>query len=239
MDQIVGHTFSTRRATASAARRTIGPDVAGQAQATQTAAQVHTAPFAHFVAQLGAQASRTVDEQSLLQVARPALQQLIATDDWLPAAYAVPSALRYQQYLLHADPQGRFSIVSFVWGPGQATPIHDHTVWGLIGMLRGAERSQAFRWHDDDIDGGGVGNTAARHLVAGETTELHPGDIDVVSPTLGDIHRVSNVYHDKVSVSIHVYGADIGQVERSVYTEDGTQKRFISGYSNGSLPSLL
>jgi predicted metal-dependent enzyme (double-stranded beta helix superfamily) len=31
-----------------------------------------------------------------------------------------------------------------VWGPGQTTPIHDHRVWGLIGMLRGSEYSQGF-----------------------------------------------------------------------------------------------
>lgn len=195
-----------------------------------TNAPTGTAAFAHFVAQLRTWAAQFTDEQTLLHAARPALQQLIATDDWLPAAYAVPSSTRYQQYLLHADPEGRFSVVSFVWGPGQETPIHDHTVWGLIGMLRGAERSQTYHWQESG-DG--------RRLVPGEKTILQPGDVDVVSPNLGDIHRVSNDYQDSVSVSIHVYGADIGTVERSVYTEDGTQKRFISGYSNGSLPSLL
>ena len=35
-------------------------------------------------------------------------------------------------------------MVSFVWGPGQKTPIHDHTVWGLVGMLRGAERCRLY-----------------------------------------------------------------------------------------------
>ena len=33
----------------------------------------------------------------------------------------------------------RFSVVSFVWGPGQKTPVHDHRTWGLVGILRGAE----------------------------------------------------------------------------------------------------
>jgi predicted metal-dependent enzyme (double-stranded beta helix superfamily) len=35
-----------------------------------------------------------------------------------------------------------------------------------------------------------------------------------------------------VSISIHVYGANIGTVRRSVYAEDGTRKPFISGYAN-------
>lgn len=45
----------------------------------------------------------------------------------------------------------RFSIVSFVWGPGQATPIHDHRVWGAIGMLRGAEENQRYQLDADGI----------------------------------------------------------------------------------------
>src|SRR4051794_8765541 len=46
------------------------------------------------------------------------------------------------------DPFERFSVVSFVWGPGQKTPIHDHSVWGLVGVMRGAERARAFRMRD-------------------------------------------------------------------------------------------
>ncbi len=59
-----------------------------------------------------------------------------------------------------------------------------------------------------------------------------------MSPAVGDIHRVNNVYDDRVSVSIHVYGANIGAVRRSVYAEDGTRKPFVSGYSNQTLPNL-
>jgi predicted metal-dependent enzyme (double-stranded beta helix superfamily) len=37
---------------------------------------------------------------------------------------------------------------------------------------------------------------------------------------------------------VHVYGANIGSVKRSVYLEDGTRKPFISGYSNTTLPNF-
>ena len=50
---------------------------------------------------------------------------------------------------------------------------------------------------------------------------LEPGSVEAVSPTVGDIHRVINAFDDRVSVSIHVYGANIGAVERAVYTADG------------------
>lgn len=67
------------------------------------------------------------------------LKKLVSRDTWLPETHAQPEPTQYQQFMLHADSTERFSVVSFVWGPGQATPIQNHTVWGLIGMLRGAE----------------------------------------------------------------------------------------------------
>jgi predicted metal-dependent enzyme (double-stranded beta helix superfamily) len=162
------------------------------------------------------------DETRIAEQGRIILAKLISSDDWLPDALAIPHPQYYQQYLLHCDPQERFSIVSFVWGPGQKTPIHDHTVWGLIGMLRGAERSERFLL--------GTPGSAMRRL--GED-KLEPGAVDYVSPTVGDIHQVSNAYDDKVSISIHVYGANIGKVRRHVYEfETSEAKDFCSGYAN-------
>lgn len=163
-----------------------------------------------------------VDEQKLLEEGAALLREAIAVDDWLPDPCAKPHAQYYQQYLLHLDPAERFSIVSFVWGPGQTTPVHDHTVWALIGMLRGAELGERFAVP--------VAGQAMRSL---GSEILQPGDIEALSPATGDIHRVSNHYSDRVSISIHVYGADIGKVRRHVYNvEDGSRREFISGYAN-------
>ena len=93
----------------------------------------------HFIGALSDLLDRAPDEATLLDQGQGLLHSLVAHDDWLPDALAQPDPNRYQQYLLHCDSRQRFSIVSFVWGPGQQTPIHDHRVWGLIGMLRGAE----------------------------------------------------------------------------------------------------
>jgi predicted metal-dependent enzyme (double-stranded beta helix superfamily) len=134
----------------------------------------------------------------------------------------MPHPHYYQQYLLYAEPRGRFSIVSFVWGPGQQTPVHDHTVWGVIGMLRGAERTQHYEVGPDGVP-----------VPTGEEVELQPGAVCAVSPTIGDVHRVWNAFDDRVSVSIHVYGADIGTVQRHVFPDaGGPPKPFVSGYAN-------
>ncbi|ANH67084.1 cysteine dioxygenase [Mitsuaria sp. 7] len=177
-------------------------------------------PLQRFIAAVEALIGKGLRESELLTTLRPLLAELVAHDDWLPSSHARPGADRYRQYPLHVDPQGRFSIVSFVWGPGQATPIHDHTVWGLIGMLRGAEVSQGYRF------------TGPHELVPeGPPVRLSPGQVEAVSPRLGDIHRVHNAVEGQVSISIHVYGADIGRIERSTYDADGTPHRFVSGYS--------
>jgi len=181
----------------------------------------------HFITELATLLEQTSEENAILEQGGQLLQALVSHDDWLPEAYAQPDPERYQQYLLHADSRQRFSIVSFVWGPGQQTPIHDHRVWGLIGMLRGAEYSQGFeRAANGEL------------LEHGPRIRLEPGQVEAVSPTVGDVHQVSNGHADRVSISIHVYGANIGAVKRAVYQRDGSEKVFISGYSNHHLPNI-
>jgi predicted metal-dependent enzyme (double-stranded beta helix superfamily) len=180
-----------------------------------------------FVTGIGALLDRIRDERSMLEEGSAALGRLVADDDWLPDAYAAPDPDRYRQYLLHCDSRERFSVVSFVWGPGQATPIHDHRVWGLVGVLRGAELSERFARYPD----GGL------HAV-GAIERLEAGEVEAVSPSVGDIHRVSNAFDDRVSISIHLYGSNIGAVERATYDAAGTPKRFVSGYANAVLPNL-
>ena len=88
-------------------------------------------------------------ETNVFKEGKKQLCQLIEKDDWLPERYAQPDIHFYQQYLLYADPQDRFSVVSFVWGPSQKTPVHNHLVWALIGMLRGSELSERFEYAAD------------------------------------------------------------------------------------------
>ena len=162
------------------------------------------------------------DEPRMLDEGERLLKGLIANDDWLPDAFAAPSKDSYRQYLLYCDPLERFSIASFVWMPGHRTPIHDHTVWGLVGVMRGQECCEEF-----DLS---VRKTNTHHSSAGE--------VDRVSPTVGDIHVVSNAGKE-VAVSIHVYGANIGAVRRHIYDPaTGAPKEFISGYHNRTLPNL-
>lgn len=180
--------------------------------------------FRRFVKEFDDLLRRRSDEAAVLSEGRLLLQDLLDNDDWLPAAAARPHPKHYQQYALYRCPSGRFSVVSFVWGPGQSTPVHDHTVWGLVGVLRGAEVSRRYTIEPD-----------GKSLARADSCVLTPGMIDMVSPSIGDIHSVENAYDDRVSISIHIYGADIGSVRRHVYDPaTGMAKEFVSGYASGN-----
>ena len=179
-----------------------------------------------FVVDLAALIEGAPPEPELLRAGAELLGVLVRHDDWLPSVFAQPNPARYQQYVLHCDSAERFSVVSFVWAPGQSTPIHDHTVWGLVGVLRGAEISQRF----STARGG--------RLLAGPVERLERGQVEILSPAQGDIHKVSNAFADSPSVSIHVYGANIGAVARSTFDLDGRRQSFVSGYSNTLTPNL-
>jgi len=183
--------------------------------------------LANFVADAARIVESGSGEAAIVAELSPKLKALVSVDDWLPAAYAVADGTAYQQHLLYADPLDRFSVVSFVWGPGQGTPIHDHRVWGLVGVLRGEEISVSYARSGDGS------------LEAGPAERLPQGSVGAVSPDIGDIHAISNGLPDRSSISIHVYGGNIGTIRRSIFdARTGSARDFISGYSNEAVPNL-
>jgi predicted metal-dependent enzyme (double-stranded beta helix superfamily) len=97
----------------------------------------------------------------------------------------------------------------------------------MIGVMRGAEMCEQFELEP---------TTANLNLIGSHL--LPNGTIDLVSPRIGDIHKVSNALNDDVSISIHIYGANVGTVKRHVYDlNTGHKKPFISGYSNKTPPA--
>ena len=180
-----------------------------------------------FVKELSVLLNENPDEAIIFTKGKLLLEKLIAVDDWLPEEFTHPHPQYYQQYLLYADPMDRFSIVSFVWGPGQKTPIHNHTVWGMVGQLRGEEKGTPYY------------RTPSGAFEPGKACISLPGHVDTVSPDTHDIHVVENNLSDKTSISIHVYGGNIGRIHRSVFDAvTGAEKSFVSGYANTLVPNL-
>jgi 3-mercaptopropionate dioxygenase len=108
----------------------------------------------------------------------------------------------YRCHLLHAEPDGSFSVVALVWRPGQATPIHDHVTWCVAGVIQGAEHEQRYTLRPD----GWLEQTT--------TTVNATGDVASLAPP-GDIHRVRND-GAQAAISLHIYGTDISRLGTSV-----------------------
>ena len=169
---------------------------------------------------------RYVDDGDKMHHLMPLLKELISNSGWLDKAYSVPSDKGYQQYLIYRDPDDKFSLVSFVWRPGQATPIHNHLTWGLVGILKGKERETRYK-------------RGACGILTRETSHVfEQGDVSLVSAGDLDLHQVENASDEKDAISIHIYGGDIGRIQRTRYSAAGSiASPFVSGYSNNDSTS--
>jgi predicted metal-dependent enzyme (double-stranded beta helix superfamily) len=178
-----------------------------------------------FVASFTSRVDTGPGEAVLMKDGAELLKKLVSGTEWLAPELRASGSDPYRQYLLYCDPAERFSVVCFVWAPGQGTPVHDHGVWGLVGVLEGAELSQHYEVTDQGL------------VASGECERLEAGCVASVSPSTADIHQVTNALDDRSSISIHVYGANIGRRSRRSYAPDGQSRTFVSGYANAQLPA--
>lgn len=116
----------------------------------------------------------------------------------LPSGSRQPANDEYARHLLHRDPAGRFEVVAMAWGPGQSTPIHDHSgMWCVEGVYEG--RIEVTRF---DVE-----ETLNSDLVRVEQTDVIRaglGECGALIPPV-EYHRIANP-HDLTAVTIHVYG---------------------------------
>ncbi|GIW05802.1 MAG: cysteine dioxygenase [Dehalococcoidia bacterium] len=123
--------------------------------------------------------------------------------DLLLPEQEAPDPDRYRQHILHVEDDGSFSIVSLVWTEGQETCIHDHVSWCVVGVHRGRELETRYRLDD-----------SRNALVQVGTVTTDVGTVAALTPP-GDIHKVANA-GSELTISIHVYGADINVLGSSI-----------------------
>jgi predicted metal-dependent enzyme (double-stranded beta helix superfamily) len=144
-------------------------------------------------------------------------KQLIASPDkgWLKDKYRRPPegktgvAAGYGQYCLYRRGTA-LSVIAFCWGAGKGTPIHDHLSWGVLGFVDGLEKETRFKRLDDGSDQkrADLQEVGVYFTRAGETSHI--------TTPQRDVHRVENP-GDIPSVSIHIYGCDMGTQHRRRY----------------------
>jgi predicted metal-dependent enzyme (double-stranded beta helix superfamily) len=130
-----------------------------------------------------------------------ALEPALCDETLLHPDQCVGDPAEYRQHLLHVAEDGAFSLVALVWLPGQATPIHDHVCWCVVGVHEGEEEEIRYAVDHD-------------RLVVTEQLVNPTGDVSIALPP-GDIHLVRNA-GTELAVSLHVYGADLRQTGTSI-----------------------
>ena len=162
---------------------------------------MHTATLTDLAADLDRAARSGRTDEVTADAVADALHPYLGAEGLLTPDQRVGDPAAYRQHLLHVAADGAFSLVALVWLPGQATPVHDHIAWCVVGVHEGDEHETRFR-----LDRG--------RLVATESLVNPRGSVSVAIPP-GDIHVVSNAGHGP-AISLHVYGADLRRSTTSI-----------------------
>jgi predicted metal-dependent enzyme (double-stranded beta helix superfamily) len=149
---------------------------------------------------LAVRSARHNDTQTVAAVCA-ALRPALSAPDLLLPKQRIGDPAAYRSHVLHVAPDGAFSLVALVWMPGQATAIHDHLAWCVVGVYEGAEHETRYR-------------LTSKGLIESGSAVAFPGEVAGLLPP-GDIHRVHNV-GDSTAISLHVYGADLSILGSSI-----------------------
>ena len=132
-----------------------------------------------------------------------------------------PDAM-YGSYLLYLNESGTLNVVLDVFLPGQAAVIHNHLCWCSFVCLSGDERERLYEVPED---------------LSGPPREIDdricpPGQVRGLADARNLFHQVECA-SDEPTVSLHIYGNDIGSLTRDMWDADrGEFVKFSSGYSN-------
>jgi predicted metal-dependent enzyme (double-stranded beta helix superfamily) len=169
-------------------------------------------PLRDFTRVLDDLTARELAIPRLISLIAPEFARVLAEPNLLPPDAQALGATSYAQHLLHTSPDGRYTLVSLVWRPGDLTPVHDHVAWGLAGVYRGHEHETRYAWCDRTGTVPGLRPVQHEEICAGQV-------MPIVPPS--DIHRVCNP-DSTLTVSLHLYGFDLrrsptGSSVRRVY----------------------
>ena len=140
------------------------------------------------------------DWQSTAHSAAAALRRHLPSPEVLTSIR--PGGVDLRSRLLHAEPDGTFSVQAIVWPTGRITQIHDHVAWCVFGVIQGVLDEELFTL-----------DTSGDFVVPAGRTVNATGAVNGFAPP-GDIHRVGNP-GDRTAISIHVYGTDLSRIGSS------------------------
>ena len=135
---------------------------------------------------------------------RNALSRLIRTEEVrLPDCVYQAHPEHYARRELYTSPELGYSVIAMTWGPGQGTPIHDHSgMWCVEGVWHGSLEVVQYELLDQADDLFKFKSVGAICAGCGSAGSLIPPH---------EYHTIANTADDDVAVSVHVYS---GAMER-------------------------
>ena len=128
----------------------------------------------------------------------PLMEEAGRAKDWY-AAYS------------HDDPDRSYSLQVFVWPPGSATKVHDHSSWGAFCCVVGSVLEERYGRADD-----GSLPDRARLKKLWRLEWRREDGISTVLPYEGGIHRVGNPTEEP-AISVHLYGPRLAEIDGRDY----------------------
>ena len=138
------------------------------------------------------------DHAAVAQALRSSLCRMMRENTVaLPDCVLDPVEGHYARRELYVSPQHGYVVIAMTWGPGQGTPIHDHSgLWCVEGVWHGQleitqydlseQRGDRYRFTD-------VGTLIAGTGSAGSLIPPH------------EYHTIRNASADRIAVSLHIY----------------------------------
>ncbi len=157
-----------------------------------------------FIAEMDSILLEHHDSEQITEALRKLLCRSIHEDHvQLPDCVLETVEGRYARRLLYQSPDHGYSVIAMTWGPGQGTPIHDHSgMWCVEGVWHGsleivqyelvAHQQERFRFE----------SRGSMEAVAGSAGSLIPPH---------EYHTIRNPSTDKVAVSVHIYSGCMTQ----------------------------
>jgi 3-mercaptopropionate dioxygenase len=148
-------------------------------------------------------AARLRDPAAIAERIKEDLERFIPEEGLaLPERFRVARPDGYSRRLLYRDTDLGFTALVMTWGPGQATPLHDHAgIWCVEGVMEG--QLQVSRWELLQEDGEGLCRFA------------HRGDVPARAGSAGALippfehHVLANASTDRIALTLHVYGGEM------------------------------
>ena len=140
------------------------------------------------------------DEHAVTASLRNTLCALIRDPDvHLPDCVHTAIADHYARREIYRSPKHGYSVVAMTWGPGQGTPIHDHSgLWCVEGVWDGELEITQYELLERDGDRFRFRAAGGMHAGPGSAGSLIPPH---------EYHTIANASDDAVAVSLHIYQA--------------------------------